>query len=206
MVKYFVMRTFHQHLDYKSMENNSYERHLFSFRDSGLDRNFSWACNAKLHEFVALMVMDHLSNLDDLGLEELFNIKSEKLYIKNFCCRDPDILEISNLFDIRYGAGSEADATSDSNPEAESLQFRLTILKTEKPTSFWLTKVSKDYVSLVVKLCVDDDIDMDKMKVGKPTLRIDSITHNLISRLKELRRVDLRRNVGENNYYAESII
>lgn len=64
MVKYFVMRTFHQHLDYKSMENNSYERHLFSFRDSGLDRNFSWACNAKLHEFVALMVMDHLSNLD----------------------------------------------------------------------------------------------------------------------------------------------
>lgn len=206
MVKYFVMRTFHQHLDYKSMENNSYERHLFSFRDSGLDRNFSWACNAKLHEFVALMVMDHLSNLDDLGLEELFNIKSEKLYIKNYCCRDPDILEISNLFDIRYGAGSEADATSDSNPEAESLQFRLTILKTEKPTSFWLTKVSKDYVSLVVKLCVDDDIDMDKMKVGKPTLRIDSITHNLISRLKELRRVDLRRNVGENNYYAESII
>lgn len=206
MVKYFVLKTFCQHLNYKSMDNNSYEQHSFSFRDSGLDRNFSWACNAKLHEFVALMVMDHLSKLDDLGLEELFNIKSEKLYIKDYCSRDPDILEISNLFDMKYGSRSESDAPSDSDSETESLQFRLTVLKSGKPTSFWLRKVSKNYVSLVVKLCVDDDLDMDKAEVGKPTLRIDSLTHDLMSKLKELRRVDLRRNVGENNYYAESIM
>ncbi|CAI4055799.1 hypothetical protein SKDZ_02G3090 [Saccharomyces kudriavzevii ZP591] len=206
MVKYFVLKTFCQHLNYKSMSNNSYEQHIFSFRDSGLDRNFSWACNARLPEFVALMVMDQLSKLDDLGLEELFNIKSEKLYVKNYCARDPDILEISDLFDMKYGTGSESDATSDFSPKTESLQFRLTILKTGKPTSFWLSKVSKNYVSLVVKLCINENVDMSKAKVGKPTLRIDSITHNLISRLKELRRVDLRRNVGENNYYAESIM
>ena len=202
MVKYFVMRTFRQHLSYKSMDNNSYERLIFSFRDSGLDRNFSWACNARLHEFVALMVMDQLSKSDDLGLEELFNIKSEKLYIKSYCSRDTDILEISNLFDIKYGVGSESDTNSDLSPEAEFLQFRLTILKTGRPTSFWLRKVSKNYVSLVVKLCVNENVDMNKVKVGKPTLKIDSITRDLLSRLKELRRVDLRRNVGENNYYA----
>lgn len=195
MVKYFILNAL-QKLNRdeinKQIDNN--EVMQFSFENSGLNTNFAWACNGNLFDFVCLIALDEVAKRDDLGLEELFRIKKERLFYKSNLVRDPDVMDVSEIFDVEYGATTE---------EQKKINFRLTILRGEGETRFRVRKLSSSHVSLVINLSTTMDVDKP---IPENQKRIHNLTTQIVGRLRELRSDDLRRNVGENNYIRERVI
>lgn len=195
MIKYFILKTFTENDD-KKMN--------FSFANSGLNMNLVWTCMGDLQDFVTLLVMDEIYQMDDLALEELFNVSKGtfKSYGSYTTIRDSDIVDVSNIFTMGYGL----------NPEKqEKINFRVTILKTERPTCYRIRRLSPNHISLVVSLCLHESSGeqtraTESEFTSEPSKRIDHITHDIVNRICELRSIDLRRNLGENNYVMEDIL
>lgn len=195
MIKYFILKTFSESGD-KEMN--------FSFANSGLNMNLVWTCMGALQDFVTLLVMDQIYQMDDLALEGLFNVskgtfKSCRSYTT---AKDPDIVDVSNIFTMEYGL----------NPEKqEKINFRVTILKTERPTRYRIGRLSPTHISLVVSLCLHENAGEQARATeaeftSEPYKRIDHIAHDIVNRVCELRSIDLRRNLGENNYIMEDVL
>lgn len=195
MIKYFILKTFSESDD-KEMN--------FSFANSGLNMNLVWTCMGGLQDFVTLLVMDQIYQLDDLALEELFNVSKGTLKScgSYTTIKDPDIVDVSNIFTTEYGL----------NPEKqERINFRVTILKTELPTRYRIRRLSPNHISLVISLCLHENAGeqaraTESEFTSEPYKRIDHITHDIVNRICELRSVDLRRNLGENNYVMEDVL
>lgn len=206
MIKYFILIIFQRIIDYDihttsrvysiDMNNNNKIIDL-SFLKAGMNRNFPWSCKGTLSDFVVLLVLDELLKNDDLTIEDLFNIKSERLYQNDHFIIDSDVMEISNIFPIKFGLDEE---------NQNIINFRIVILKNKRQTSYILKKVSNDYVSLIINLCINENYNFmvsstDLGILPKETpKRIDHLIHGLVARIKYLRNNDLRRHVGENNY------
>lgn len=207
MIKYFILNTFREIIDYdtnmarSNLINNNQIMDL-SFLKAGMNRNFAWSCRGTFSDFVVLIILDELLKRDDLTIEDIFNIKSERLFEGQSYMKDSDIIDISNIFPIKYGLEDE---------QQDIMKFRLVILKSERPTSYTLKKLSNDYISLVVNLCINENYNFmvsstDSEILPKETpKRIDRLTHGLVAKIRSLRNNDLRRNVGENNYIHETI-
>ena len=116
--------------------------------------------------------------------------------------RDSDIIEISNIFPIKYGLDDD---------QQHIMKFRLVVLKNERSTSYTLKKLSNDYTSLVINLCINENYNFMVSSTGSDILpketpkRIDRLTHGLVAKIRSLRNNDLRRNVGQNNYIHETV-
>lgn len=238
MVKSFVLENFDQQAE-NLVEDKSSEMFIpdmnFSFENSGLNRNFVWTCEGNLQEFIAMVVLDEVNRKDDLEIENLFNIKAERILTPtNGPERAPEVHYISNVFTVSYGF--------QSNKKRE-MKFRVTILKTDTPMYFSIKKLADDYTSVVIKLQtnknvalhgsetadiintdqgsvlpedVPEDNNADDTNNGENTIaqpfsndpkeRIERITQEIVARLKDLRGSDLRRNIGENNYVRERFL
>lgn len=197
MIKYFILNT----LKKRDLTASSNEKPLtMSFLKSGMNRNFPWSCKGNLLDITAIIVLDEILKVDDFKIEELFQIKSEKYYESIIHTRDPSILEISNIFPIEYSKTQEQENT---------INFRLAIVKSDQPTSYKISKISSQNVSICVRLCMDENFNRvpasNEHLPKDPIKRIDRLTHNLVARVKELRNTELRRNIGENNYLRENI-
>lgn len=203
----------------------------FSFEKSGLNRNIAWTCKGDLEDFVTLIVLEEVNKMDDLELENIFNIKAERhLEAGNSSEKAPEIYDVSNIFSINYGFQPNNQRT---------MKFRLTILKNEMPMTYAVRQMTDQYSSVVIDLQNnrnvvmphpvtpeeepqlnnnDDDLaaavpeNNDVADVNPitnepfttdPRLRIERVTQEIVARLKELRGSDLRRNIGENNYVRE---
>ncbi|KAK5960818.1 Cos111p PWA37_002257 [Arxiozyma heterogenica] len=211
MIKYFILIIFQRIIDYDihttsraysiNMNNNNKIIDL-SFLKAGMNRNFPWSCKGTLSDFVVLLVLDELLKNDDLTIEDLFNIKSERLYQNDNFITDSDVMEISNIFPIKFGLDEE---------NQNIINFRIVILKNKRQTSYILKKVSNDYISLIINLCINENYNFmvsstDLGILPKETpKRIDRLIHGLVARIKYLRNNDLRRHVGENNYISNTI-
>lgn len=197
MIKNFIFNTF---VNSESNEENFMNLNKrvmnLSFLKSGMNRHFVWACKGSFYDFMVLIVLDELLKLDDNKIEDTFNIKSERILEADIHKRDADIIEISEIFGINYGKQRE--------DEDEQLKFRLTILKSDRPTSFNLTKVTNTHISLVIRLCVNENYNFEVPRGGSlpkdSDKRIDRLTHGLMAKIRLLRNNDLRRNVGQNSY------
>lgn len=193
MIKYFVMKTF---------KENSGKDMSLSFEKAGLNMNLVWTCDGKLNDFVSLLVMEHVHQMDDISLRELFSISAGSLgsCLGQFhILKDPDIIEISTVFALEYGLAST---------EQQTINFRLTILRSERPTSYRIRNITANYVSLVVSFCLHDNggernRNTESEIHSEPSKRLDHLTHEITARVCELRNADLRRNIGENNYIME---
>lgn len=210
MIKYFILIIFQKIIDYDihnnsktySIDMNKDNRIMdLSFLKAGMNRNFPWSCKGTLSDFVVLLVLDELLKNDDLMIEDLFNIKSERLYQNENFVTDSDVMEISNIFPIKFGLDEE---------NQNIINFRIVILKNKRQTSYILKKVSNDYISLIVNLCINENYNFmvsstDSGILPKETpKRIDRLTHGLVARIRYLRNNDLRRHVGENNYISNT--
>ncbi|CCD24203.1 Cos111p NDAI_0C05440 [Naumovozyma dairenensis CBS 421] len=213
MIKYFILNTF-DNLEFalindtkrtkisnQATSNPSFD---FSFTKSGLNRNFAWACKGDLFDFVSLIVLDDLLGRDDLELEDLFRIKKERLVEKENLNRDPDVLEVSEIFEINYGKNSE---------DQETMNFRLTILKSDNQTTSRVRKITPTNVSLVVNLNSNEDFiprtssnNITEDTLPEAVRRVHNLTNELVSKIRDLRSSDLRRNIGENNYIRERVM
>ncbi|CCK68056.1 Cos111p KNAG_0A03760 [Huiozyma naganishii CBS 8797] len=171
------------------------QRMNLSFVKSGMNRNFAWACRGTFNDIITLLILDELSKMDQSTIENIFNIKSDRLHPAKFSSRDPDITEISNVFCIKYGF---------KNEEQGEMNFRLTVLKSERPTSYKLSRMSRNHISLVIRLRMDENYNsVAKAEEGLPKdaeKRINRLTHSIVARVRSLRCSDLRRNIGENSY------
>lgn len=191
MIKYFVLHTFQQ---------KSGKQIRCSFDKAGLNKNLAWTCGGELNDFVSLLVMDHISHMDDISLRDVFNVFSQsadKDRQRFEVAKDPEILEISNVFTIEYGLDGQ---------QKQSIDFRVTLLRSDKPTSYRVRHILPDHVSLVVNLQLQENVvhQLDELKTSESTQRLHRLTYNVNSRLCELRNSDLRRNLGENNFFMES--
>ena len=193
MVKYFILNSFNQKDQCSDYEDKSLS---LSFLKSGMNRNFPWSCKGNLHDVTTIIVLDELLKMDDFQLEELYRIKTEKYYESMLKTHDPSIIETSNIFPISYGETEEGN---------NRIKFRLTVIKSNKPTSYKLSRVTKQNVSLCVRLCINENINRttspNEQLPKDPLQRIDRLTHALMAKVQELRSTELRRNIGENNYY-----
>lgn len=207
MIKYFILNTFKDIIDYDAnmTRSNSIDSNKImdlSFLKAGMNRNFAWSCKGAFSDFVVLIILDELLKRDDLAIEDIFNIKSERFYESQSFMRDSDIIEISSIFPIKYGLDDDQQHT---------MKFRLVILKNERPTSYTLKKLSNDYTSLVINLCINENYNFMVSSTGSEILpketpkRIDRLAHGLVAKVRSLRNNDLRRNVGQNNYIHETI-
>ncbi|QLL32598.1 hypothetical protein HG536_0D01200 [Torulaspora globosa] len=190
MIKYFVMKTF--------KENNGKQLQC-SFDKAGLNMNLAWTCCGQLDDFVSLLVMIHISHMDDLALRDVFNVFPQSPTKEKFeIIKDPEILEISNVFAIEYCLDSRSK---------QSVEFRVTVLKSDRPTSYRIRRLLPSHVSLVVNLRLQDNSSnqLDE-ELPEPSRRLHSLTYAINSRLRELRNDDLRRNLGENNFFMGSAL
>lgn len=191
MIKYFVMKAFQD-----GDENNI----QCSFERAGLNMNLVWTCGGQLNDFVSLLVVDHVSQMDDLSLRETFNVSPLGTPNQFEAKRDIDILEISNVFAINYGL--------DSQPP-QSVAFRVTVLKSERPTSYRIRRLLPNHVSVVVNLRLQENFSqaqVDELEIPESLQRLHRLTYGVNSRLCELRNADLRRNLGENNFFVETTV
>lgn len=193
MVKYFILGTFANNDKRCDYENKSMS---LSFLKSGMNRNFPWSCKGNLHDVTTIIVLDEILKMDDFQLEELYRIKTEKYYEAMMKTHDVSILETSNILPIKYGNTEE---------ETNHINFRLTIIKSDRPTTYKISRVTSQNVSISVRLCKDENFNRvtsrNEHLPKDPIQRIDRLTHALIARVWELRNTELRRNIGENNYY-----
>lgn len=193
MVKYFILNSFNQKDQCSDYEDKSLS---LSFLKSGMNRNFPWSCKGNLHDVTTIIILDELLKMDDFQLEELYRIKTEKYYESMLKTHDPSIIETSNIFPIKYGDTEEGD---------NHINFRLTVIKSNKPTSYKISRVTKQNVSLCVRLCINENINRTTSRNEQlpkaPLQRIDRLSHALMAKVHELRSTELRRNIGENNYY-----
>ena len=210
MIKYFILSIFKRIIDY-DINNNRKKYSIdmskgnnvmnLSFLKAGMNRNFPWSCKGTFSDFVVLIILDELLKNDDLAIEDLFNIKYERLHKEKSFVTDSDIMEISNVFPINFGLDDE---------NQDIINFRIVILKNKYQTSYNLKKVSNDYISLVINLCINENYNfvVSPTESGilpkKTPERIDRLTHGLVARIRYLRNNDLRRHVGENNYICET--
>ncbi|KAG0664094.1 hypothetical protein C6P45_000708 [Maudiozyma exigua] len=192
MVKYFILNIFNKKDQCSDYEDKSLS---LSFLKSGMNRNFPWSCKGDLHDITIIIVLDELLKMDDLQIEELYRIKTEKYYESMLKTHDPSIIETSNIFPIKYGETKEDD---------NHIKFRLTVVKSNKPTSYKISRVTRQNVSLCVRLCINENINRTTSRnehlPKDPLQRIDRLTHALMAKVHELRSTELRRNIGENNY------
>lgn len=207
MIKYFILTTFNEAIDYDTnmTRSNSIDCNRImdlSLLKAGMNRNFAWSCKGAFSDFVVLIILDELLKRDDLAIEDIFNIKSERFYEGQSFMRDSDIIEISNIFPIKYGLDDD---------QQHIMKFRLVVLKNERSTSYTLKKLSNDYTSLVINLCINENYNFMVSSTGSDILpketpkRIDRLTHGLVAKIRSLRNNDLRRNVGQNNYIHETV-
>ena len=205
MIEFFIFNTLRKRLlnteSFRYDSASSSEPPLnISFWKSGMNKRFAWAGRGTFYDFVMILVLDDILRLGDTGIETLFRIKTEKLFENGPRRRDPDILEVSNIFHIKFGLKEE-------QPE-ESLDFRLTVLQASRgETSYKILSVSPRNISLVVKLHRDENYNrvtsLNERLPKDPIKRINRLTHAVVAKVRELRSDELRRNLGENNYSGD---
>ncbi|KAL3235353.1 Uncharacterized protein RNJ44_00112 [Nakaseomyces bracarensis] len=234
IVKSFILQSFENEKEsHKDDSNDLFENDLvFSFEKSGLNRNTAWTCKGDLKDFVTLVVLEEVNKMDDLELENVFNIKAERhLEAGSTTDKAPEIYDVSNIFNVEYGFQSD---------HKKVMKFRLTILKNDMPMSYAVRQMTNQYSSIIVDLqnnrnvamphpvtpneeheenevmegvfvadvpednnAPDPNAGINEPLTTDPRLRIERITQEIVARLKELRGSDLRRNIGENNYVRE---
>lgn len=153
-----------------------------SFQHSGMGRNLSWASTGNVVQFVTLIILGELLEKDELSLEDLFNVRMER-YGRYAVSGDLDDLEMSNTFTVKFYEGE--------------MCFRLRIrsgnllgLKVYKESD--VTEV----VCTVNRFTEDQSDDIDEgMK------RISELSRQVLGRIQRLKTAQLRRHVGENNYF-----
>ena len=205
MIEFFIFNTLRKRLlnteSFRYDSAGSSEPPLnISFWKSGMNKRFAWAGRGTFYDFVMILVLDDILRLGDTGIETLFRIKTEKLFESGPHRRDPDILEVSNIFHIKFGL-------KEDQPE-ESLDFRLTVLQASRgETSYKILSVSPRNISLVVKLHRDENYNrvtsLNERLPKDPIKRINRLTHAVVAKVRELRSDELRRNLGENNYSGD---
>lgn len=188
MINYLIMKSFCEH-DGKEMD--------FSFVRAGLNMNLPWTCDGQLNDFVSLLVMDHICQMDEVSLKDLFKLFSNLPFKEQGPFPDPDITEISKVFALQYGLDAH---------QQEHLNFRVTILKTERPTSYRIRRLLPSHISLVVDLCVQEEItnsSIGRETISEPMKRLHQLGREITGRLREARNADLMRNLDENNFIME---
>lgn len=191
MIKYLIM---------KSFEKKDSKDIRFSFARAGLNRNLAWTCNGQLNDFVSLLVMDHIHQMDEVSLKELFNVLSKPSFDEEGPFPDPEIIEISKVFALQYGLSAH---------QQEELDFRVTIIRSERPTSYRIRHLSRSHISLVVDLCDQEEItDPSTMldSISESSKRIHQLGYEITSKIRELRNAELRSNLGENNFIMENLV
>ncbi|QLQ79474.1 hypothetical protein HG537_0C01210 [Torulaspora globosa] len=190
MIKYFILKTF---------KENNHKQLQCSFDKAGLNMNLAWTCSGQLDDFVSLLVMNHISHMDDIALRDLFNVFSQSPTKQNYeIIKDPEIIEISNVFSIEYCPDSQLK---------QSIEFRVTVLKSDKPTSYRIRRLLPGHISLVVNLQLQENSSNQlNDELSEPCRRLHRLTYAINTRLRELRNADLRRNLGENNIFMGSVL
>lgn len=190
MIKYFILKTF---------KENNHKQLQCSFDKAGLNMSLAWTCCGQLDDFVSLLVMNHVLQMDDIALRDLFNVFPQSPTKEKYeIIRDPEILEISNVFAIEYSPDTRSK---------RSIEFRVTVLKSDRPTSYRIRRLLPGHISLVVNLQLQDNFSaqLDE-ELPEPCRRIHRLTYAINTRLHELRNADLRRNLGENNFFMGSVL
>lgn len=188
MIKFLVLKNFIK-------LKNSLDMKM-SFDKAGLNMNLIWTCEGTLKDFVAMIVIDEIHRRDEISLRQIFKDQNDPRFTK-----DSDIIEISEIFPIEYGLSNDSQRNSEVN-------FRVTILRSTKPTSYRLRQISSYYHSLVINLCVQDATATDTDAIGslsnnatpEPCKRLHRMAHDVVNRMCESRTSQLRRTIGENNY------
>ncbi|CUS24450.1 LAQU0S16e01992g1_1 [Lachancea quebecensis] len=150
-----------------------------SFVHAGMSRNMNWASSGSIHDFVAILILGEILDRDDLFLEDMFNVRTDR-YNYGGTSRDHRLVGRSNILPIATYAGGEMKCV---------LQIR---------------RSSR----MAVKTTLDCDNNIlcnvylnNQAQVSNPSIvRIMELTQILTERLEDLRAADLRRHIGENQY------
>ena len=150
-----------------------------SFIHAGMSRNMSWASNGLLCHFVAILSLAEILDRDDLFLEDLFNVRTERFH-SDGADHDPLLVARSNPITV---------TTYDKEEIRCTLQIRR--------SSRMAVKTTLDNENRI--LC---DIALGLRSSGSDAsiVRIEELAFQLIGRLDDLRAADLRRHIGENQY------
>lgn len=190
MIKYIILKSF------KRGDKGNIN---FSFARAGLNMNLAWTCDGDLNDFVSLLVMDHINQMDEFSLRELFSVLAKPSTADNITFPDPEIIEISRVFTIEYSIDPDRQ---------DKLDFRACIIRTERPTSYRIRRLSPNYISLAVDLCAESgvsDMTQPTETMSESLKRLHQLTHQITNKLRDLRNVDLRRNIGQNAFSAENV-
>lgn len=150
-----------------------------SFIHAGMSRNMNWASSGSIHDFVAILILGEIMDRDDLFLEDLFNVRTDR-YNYGGLSHDNRLVGRSNILTVTTYAGEELKCV---------LQIRR--------SSIMAVKTILDRDNNI--LC---NVNLNSLaQVSNPsTIRIRDLTQHLTERLEDLRAADLRRHIGENQY------
>ncbi|SCU95084.1 LANO_0E09208g1_1 [Lachancea nothofagi CBS 11611] len=161
---------------FSSLEHNP-DLHV-SFLHAGMGRNLSWASSGHVRQFAAIVLLGEILDRDDLYLEDLFNVRTER-----FNCdtnHDYSLLGRSNKLAARtYGN--------------KIINCKLQVGR----GSLLQLETSADLESTIV---CDISLGARPVPCDAGMARIEDLAHNLIGRLEGLRMAELRRHIGENQY------
>ncbi|SCU88118.1 LAFA_0E10836g1_1 [Lachancea sp. 'fantastica'] len=162
---------------FSSLEQNPLLEVFFSH--AGMGRNLSWASSGRVCQFVATLLLGEILDHDDLYLEDLFNVCTE-----------------------RYNCNAEYDCTmlGCSNKVLVSTYSQKTVacrLQVRRgPHSRLETRVEPDSTVMC-----DMSLGPERAQSSDEGLfRLEQLAHQLVERLENLRTAELRRHIGENQY------
>ncbi|CEP61926.1 Cos111p LALA0_S04e03796g [Lachancea lanzarotensis] len=149
------------------------------FSHAGMGRNLSWASSGRVCQFVATLLLGEILDRDDLFLEDLFNVCTERY---NFNTEyDSMMLGCSNKVQVK---------TYSHKTVACRLQVR------RGSHSRLETRIELD--STVI---CDISLGPGRAQNSDEGLsRLEQLAHQLVGRLENLRTAELRRHIGENQY------
>ena len=167
-----------------------------SFTKSGLNRRVPWATAGTLSDLVGILIVDEVLQYDDLLLEDLFNVKKSRNEINPLECTDLDIFELTDHFSTNSGKVKDI-------PD-KSMNCKIIIKKSDDQTNFTVNSTNK-ITTLTIMLyskshIIFTGIALDHEFISKPCKKMDRLSRELLSKIRELRSEELRRNMGENSY------
>ncbi|SCU84966.1 LADA_0D04940g1_1 [Lachancea dasiensis] len=149
-----------------------------SFAHAGMGRNLSWASKGSVSQFVAIVLLGEILDRDDLYLEDLFNVRTERFSFN--ANRDHLLLGRSNKLLVH-------------TYNQQTLQCTLLLRRSCS-------------LGLETTLASDSTIICEIALGGMPPdcdeslTRVHELARELLNRLENLRTANLHRHIGENQY------
>ncbi|SCV03150.1 LAME_0H08108g1_1 [Lachancea meyersii CBS 8951] len=148
------------------------------FSHAGMGRNLSWASSGHVCQFVATLLLGEVLDHDDLYVEDLFNVRTERYN----CDADHDCMILGRSNSVRVCTYSH-----------KTITCRLQVRR----GSHFTLETSIDSDSTV--LC-EFSLGPERQANDEGLARVEELAHQLVGRLESLRTAELRRHIGENQY------